>query len=203
MRVGVYGGSFDPIHYGHLILAEQGREQAGLDEVLVVPAARPPHKLDAPPSSFEHRAAMIRLALGTVPGFTLDLLEGRRSGPSYTADTLDELHRLRPGDEFFLLQGSDSLPDLPKWHDPRRILARAGLVVMERPGWPVRTVAEVAASVGIPVASLHMQKVEVPLIDIASRDIRRRISEGRSVRFMLPDSVIDYARQHRLYPPPA
>jgi nicotinate-nucleotide adenylyltransferase len=168
---------------------------------LVIPAARPPHKLDALPTRFESRVEMIRLALGDAPEFAVDLLEIERDGPSYTADTLDELHRRRPGDEFFLLLGSDSLPDVPKWHDPKRIVARAGLVVMERPGWPVYTAHEIAAAIGVGEASLSLQKVEVPLIDIASRDIRRRVAAGRSVRFMLPAAVERYIRDQRLYRP--
>src|SRR5437868_3543317 len=99
MRVGVFGGSFDPVHFGHMILAEQCREQAQLDEVLLVPAARPPHKLDVRLSDFQHRAAMLQLAFQNEAHFRVDLLESERPGPSYTADTLDELSRRRPGAE--------------------------------------------------------------------------------------------------------
>lgn len=199
MRIGVYGGSFDPLHYGHLILAEQSREQTRLDEVWFIPAARPPHKLDAPPSSFDHRVAMLQLALTGNPGFRIDTLESKRSGPSYTADTLDELHRLHPGNEWFYLLGSDSVPDLPKWHEPARIVARASLVVMERQGFTTPGSAEVAKLIGVPVTQLRMQKIDVPLIELASRDIRKRVAANRSIRFMVPEAVENYIRQHQLY----
>ncbi len=199
MQIGVYGGSFDPLHYGHLILAEQSREQAGLDEVWFIPAARPPHKLDAPPSSFEHRVAMLRLALAGHPDFGIDTLEAERAGPSYTADTLDELHRRHPGNEWFYLLGSDSVPDLPKWHEPARIVARASLVVMERHGSPTPGSEHVAKLIGVPATQLRMQTIDVPLIDLASSDIRQRVVTGRSIRFMVPDSVENYIQQHGLY----
>ncbi len=199
MRIGVYGGSFDPLHYGHLILAEQSREQAGLDEVWFIPAARPPHKLDVPPSSFEHRVAMLQLALAGYPRFRIDALEAERAGPSYTADTLDELHRRHPRNEWFYLLGSDSVPDLPKWHEPARIVARASLVVMERNGSPTPGSTEVAKLIGVPATQLRMQTIDVPLIDLASRDIRQRIAAGHSIRFMVPESVENYIQQHGLY----
>ncbi len=199
MRIGVYGGSFDPLHYGHLILAEQCREQARLDEVWFIPAARPPHKLDAPPTSFEHRVAMLRLVLDWYRGFDIDTLELDRPGPSYMADTLDELHRRHPGNEWSYLLGSDSVPDLPKWHEPARIVARASLVVMERNGSPTLGTDQVAKLIGVPATVLRMQTIDVPLIDLASRDIRQRVVAGRTIRFMVPESVEDYIQQHGLY----
>lgn len=199
MRIGVYGGSFDPVHFGHLILAEQCREQTQLDEVWFVPAARPPHKLDAPPSSFEHRAAMLRLALGSHPGFRVDTLESERPGPSFTADTLDELSARLPDAEWFYLLGSDSLPDLPTWHEPQRILARATLVVMKREGFPLLKPAEIARGIGIKVSQVRMQPVDVPIVELASRDIRKRVSAGLSIRFMVPNAVQEYIKLHQLY----
>jgi nicotinate-nucleotide adenylyltransferase len=199
MRIGVYGGSFDPIHFGHLILAEQCREQAALDEVWFVPAARPPHKLEMPLSSFEHRVAILHLALDGHSGFRIDTLEAKRPGPSYTADTLDELHRSHPGNEWYYLLGSDSVPDLPKWHEPARIVARAALIVMERHGSPTPNSADVEKLIGVSRGQSRMQKIDVPLIDLASRDIRQRVAAGRSIRFMVPELVENYIREHRLY----
>lgn len=199
MRIGVFGGSFDPLHLGHLILAEQSREQAGLDEIWFVPAARPPHKLDAPLTSFEHRVSMLRLALSTHPLYRIDTLEADRPGPSYTADTLEELNRRHPGNQWHYLLGSDSVPDLPKWHEPQRIVAAAGLVVMERQGYPVLPAAEVARLIHVPSSLLRMQTIKVPLIELASRDIRQRVATGRSIRFMVPDAVENYIRQYGLY----
>lgn len=199
MRIGVFGGSFDPLHLGHLILAEQSREQAKLDEVWFIPAARPPHKLDAPPTSFEHRVAMLRLILDKHSDFRIDTLEADRAGPSYTADTLEELHRRHPGNYWHYLLGSDSVPDLPKWHEPARIVAVAGLVVMERLGFPTPTAAEVARMINVPPTSLRMQKINVPLIELASRDIRQRVATGGSIRFMVPEVIENYIHQHGLY----
>lgn len=203
MRIGVFGGSFDPVHFGHLILAEQCREQAQLDEVWLIPAARPPHKYTHPPSEFSHRLHMLELAVAGQPNYRIDQLEAERSGPSFTADTLDELHRRHPSHDWYLLLGSDSLPDLPQWHEPQRIVARAGLVVMERPGWPVVTADELAKLLKLPPdAELRLQKVEVPLIDLASRDIRRRVRTGKSIRFMVPADVENYLRNQKLYVAP-
>lgn len=198
MRIGVYGGSFDPIHYGHLILAEQCREQAGLDEVWFVPAARHPLKTDHAPAAFERRVDMLNLALAGQVGYRIDELENERPGLSYTADTLDQIRARHPSAELVLLLGSDCLPDLPMWREPQRIVAGAGLVVMERPGWPVVSAAELQAALGLATPP-RMARVDVPLIDLASRDIRRRVAGGKSVRFMLPRAVEEYIRDKKLY----
>src|SRR5262249_10274166 len=134
MRIGVFGGAFDPVHYGHLILAEQGREQARLDQVWFIPAARHPFKADTTVARFDRRVEMLRLAIAGHDAFRVNELEKDRPGLSYTADTLEELQRQNPGDELFMLIGSDTLPDLPKWHAPERVVRAAALVVMERPG---------------------------------------------------------------------
>lgn len=200
MRIGIYGGSFDPVHFGHLILAEQCREQARLDEVVFVPAARHPLKADHAPASFAHRVRMLELALADQPEYRVDTLENDRSGPSYTVDTLAEFHRLLPGAELALLVGSDCLPEFPKWREPRRILELAELVVMERHPWPVVSPEELRLSLKLPPEfALRMRQVDVPLIDLASRAIRRRVSERRSVRFMLPRVIEDYIESNGLY----
>jgi nicotinate-nucleotide adenylyltransferase len=200
MRIGVFGGSFDPVHYGHLILAEQCREQAGLDEVWFIPAARPPHKLDDSQSPFAARVEMLRLALSGPPVFRIDPLETERDGPSFTADTLEELDRRHPGREWSLLLGGDSLADFPSWREPLRILKRAELVVMERPGSPILGPEELAGALKMPAGTQpRLRKVDVPLIDLSSRDIRRRVTAGCSIRFMVPPEVDDYVRANRLY----
>jgi nicotinate-nucleotide adenylyltransferase len=200
MRIGVFGGAFDPVHYGHLILAEQGREQARLDQVRFVPAARHPFKAESTAASFDRRVEMLQLASAGHSAFRVEEIEKNRPGLSFTADTLDELSRQDPADEFFLLVGSDALPDLPKWHAPERIIRAATLVVMERPGHPVLSVAELQTAIGLPAGQqLRLQKVDVPLIDLSSRDIRRRVSQGRSIRYMLPRAVEVYVSEKRLY----
>ena len=196
MRIGVFGGAFDPVHFGHLILAEQGREQARLDQVWFVPAARHPFKAETTAAPFHRRVEMLRLAIAGHEAFRVNEIEKDRPGLSYTADTLDELKCQHPDDELFLLVGSDTLPDLPKWHAPERILRAATLVVRERQGHPLTPAAELQAAIGEPV---RLQQVEVPLIDLSSRDIRRRVSQGRSIRYMLPRAVEVYIAEKHLY----
>ena len=201
MRIGVFGGSFDPVHYGHLILAEQCREQAQLDEVWFVPSARHPLKTNRTPTSFEQRVAMLQLAIAGQQNFRIETLENDRPGPSYTADTLDELHRRHPDNELFLLLGSDTLAELPQWHEPDRIIKRATIVVMERRGTQAAEDSEtLKQSLALPTEmTVRLQFVDVPAIDIASRDIRQRIQDGCSVRFMLPSAVEDYISKNQLY----
>jgi nicotinate-nucleotide adenylyltransferase len=202
MRVGVFGGTFDPVHYGHLILAEQCREQARLDEVWFVPAARPPQKEERAVTRFDRRVEMLALALAGNPTFRVQELENERPGPSYTADTLAELRRRHPGAELFLLLGSDSLVDLPTWREPRRLVEQAGLLAVARPGTPVLSAEELRARLGLPPeVALHLEVVRAPLVDISSRDLRRRVAEGRSIRYFLPRPVECYIAEKRLYRP--
>jgi nicotinate-nucleotide adenylyltransferase len=199
-RVAVFGGTFDPVHLGHLIMAEQAREQARLDQVWFVPAASPPHKQGLAVTPFAHRAEMLHLAVAGQPSFRVEELEKDRPGPSYTADTLEELRRRHAHTELFLLLGSDCLPDLPHWHDPQRIVGAAGLLVVARPGWPVAGPEELSKALGLlPEVELRWQVVEVPLIEIASRDLRHRVAEGRSTRFLVPRAVECYVQEKRLY----
>jgi nicotinate-nucleotide adenylyltransferase len=199
MRIGVFGGTFDPVHVGHLILAEQAREQGRLDEVWFVPAPRPPQKEGQPVTRFEQRVEMLQLAIAGQPAFRVDEIEKERDGPSYTAETLAELRR-HPEHTFYLLVGGDSLVDLPNWREPQRIVAQAGLLVMARPSSPVVGAAELRRRLGLgPEEPLSLELMEAPLIDIASRDLRRRAAEGRSLRYMVPRAVEVYVREKGLY----
>src|SRR5262249_30883151 len=146
MRVGIFGGTFDPIHLGHLAVAEQCREQAALDQVWFVPAPRPPHKLDRAVTPFGQRVEMLALALAGNPAFRIDEIQKEPAGPSYMADTLLQIHERRPGLDLHLLIGSDCLPDLPHWYQPERIIERATLLVVARPGWPVLSAEEMRSS---------------------------------------------------------
>jgi nicotinate-nucleotide adenylyltransferase len=200
MRVGVFGGTFDPVHLGHLILAEQCREQAKLDQVLFVPAARPPHKLDRELTKFEQRVEMLGLAISGQPAFRIDAREKNRPGPSYTYVTLEELRQHQPGADFFLIIGADSLHDLPGWVQPRRILELAALLVVPRPGFEMAELETLRQSFKLPDDfPLRLQMVHAPLIDIASRDVRQRISQGRSVRYLIPRAVEAYVAEKGLY----
>ncbi len=196
MRIGVFGGAFDPVHFGHLILAEQCRDQGRLDEVRFVPTARPPHKPHTA-ARFDQRVEMLALAVAGNPAFHVDEIEKDREGPSYTVDTLAELRRRRPGDDFWLLAGGDVVRDLHLWYEPRRLVETAGLLVMARPGTPPPDRDELGARLGL--SAVRLEVVEAPRIDIASSDLRRRAAEGRSLRYLLPRAVECYVRDKRLY----
>src|SRR5262245_51325056 len=142
MRIGIFGGTFDPVHVGHLILAEQAREQGALDEVWFVPAPRPPQKEGQAVTRFEQRVEMLQLAIAGQPAFRVDEVEKERAGLSYTAETLALLHQRHPEHAYFLLVGGDSLVDLPNWREPRQIVELAGLLVMARPSSPIVGAAE-------------------------------------------------------------
>src|SRR5437762_1312049 len=142
MRIGVFGGTFDPVHLAHLILAEQCREQARLDQVWFVPAARPPHKHEDELTPFERRVEMLQFAVAGQPAFRVEELEKDRPGPSYTVDTLEELRRRHADAEFWLVLGADTLQDLPQWYEPARIARLAGFLVAGRPGARIAPAAE-------------------------------------------------------------
>jgi nicotinate-nucleotide adenylyltransferase len=195
-RLGIFGGSFDPVHLGHLVLAEQCRVQGELDRVLFVPAARPPHKSDRELTAFHHRVEMLTLAISGNPAFAVDELEKDRPGPSYTVDTLEAIHRREPAAELWLILGADSVVDLPKWYEPGRIVEMAGLLVVGRPGMTMPDAAELHRDLGRTVRTCA---VESPLIGIASRDVRRHLTEGRSVRYQIPRAVEAYLEDKKLY----
>jgi nicotinate-nucleotide adenylyltransferase len=199
MRIGVFGGTFDPVHLGHLILAEQCREEARLDRVAFVPAARPPHKLHRPVTPFSHRVEMLNLAIAGHSAFIVDELEKERAGPSFTVDTLEEFHRRDRTAELVLLVGSDCLGDLPSWRDPVRIGQLAELLVMRRAGWSVETLEKLRVDGQFPPDLRLLTLTGAPMIDLSSRDLRERAAKGRSLRFLVPRAVECYIQTHRLY----
>ncbi len=200
MRVGIFGGSFDPVHLGHLILAEQCREQGKLDEVRFIPAARPPHKQHQSLTSFHQRAEMLGLAISGHSAFRIDELEKDRPGPSFTADSLEQLKNAMPDAELCLILGADSVVDLPQWHEPARIAALAELLVVGRPGWALPKEAMLRSLIELPEGtSWRIRGITIPLVEIASREIRRKTSLGESIRYQVPRSVEAYILQHGLY----
>lgn len=199
MRVGLFGGAFDPVHLGHLILAERCREEAGLDEVWFVPSYKPPHKADRELTRFEHRCDMLGFAVSGQPRFRVEPVERELPPPSYTLHTLEALAERHPGDEFHLLVGADTLADLPNWHRPADVLARAKLVAVARPGAEAWTADRLAAAVGVPPAAVRLAVVESPLVDISSRAVRARVAAGKSVRFLVPRAVEEFVRERGLY----
>ncbi|HEV2108659.1 MAG TPA: nicotinate-nucleotide adenylyltransferase [Thermomicrobiales bacterium] len=195
-RIGVFGGTFDPIHYGHLIAAVELRHALSIDRVLFVPAPRPPHKRSGLVGSDHHRLAMVRLAITGEESFEVSTIEYERSGPSYTADTLVELHEGHTDAAFFLFLGEDALRDFPTWHQPERILGLAHLAVATRPRSHLdldqlyRTLPEIQDRVTL---------VPTPSIGISATDLRARASTGRPLRYQTTDAVIDYIGEHGMY----
>ncbi|MCX2726233.1 nicotinate-nucleotide adenylyltransferase [Thermomicrobium sp. 4228-Ro] len=195
-RIGIFGGTFDPVHHGHLIVAEVMMEELGLDRVLFLPAGQPPHKLDRPITPAFHRLTMLQLALQGNPHFGISFVDVERPGPCYTVDSLAILRREYPGDELVFLMGEDSLRDLPTWREPNRIAEQALLGVALRPNVEVDLATVFAA---VPAARDRVLLVHVPLIQIAASDIRRRVAEGRTIRYQVPRAVEQYIERHGLY----
>lgn len=196
MRLGVFGGTFDPVHMGHLIAAEDARAAMRLDEVLFVPAGEPWFKSYRRVTPARHRLAMVRLAVRDNPRFGVSDMEIRREGPSYTIDTLAELRRVRPDAEMFVILGVDALREIDRWRQPRRLFQMATVVGMARPGASLDVSVLNAA---IPGASDRIRLVDSALIDISGTDIRRRVADGASIRYRVPPAVERYIRDHSLY----
>lgn len=199
MRIGLFGGTFDPIHVGHLILAERCREEAGLEEVWFLPSYVPPHKTERTITRFEQRCEMVALATAGQPAFRVERIEKELPPPSFTSETLAELRARHPEHEFSLVIGGDSLREFPTWHNPRKVLELARLVAVPRPGTGAVTAEELAAKLELPAERVRLLLVECPAIDIASREIRARVKEGKSIRFLVPRSIEEYIRERKLY----
>ncbi|MCA9269160.1 MAG: nicotinate-nucleotide adenylyltransferase [Planctomycetales bacterium] len=200
MRLGIYGGSFDPVHYGHLLLAECCREQLALDEVWFLPAAVPPHKTRQARAADKHRAEMLQLAIGGHDAFRLATLELERGGVNYTFETLEQIQRDRPDDRLFFLMGADSLDDFPRWREPARICQAATISVVARPGAPAPDFdALLGVASGEQIAAMRAAVVTMPLIELSSSDLRRRVAAGQSVRYRTPAAVRKYIESHGLY----
>jgi nicotinate-nucleotide adenylyltransferase len=221
-RLGVLGGTFNPIHLGHLVLAESLRESLALDRVLFVPAGTPPHKTAPGIAPAVDRYAMAALAVAGHPAFATSDVEVRRAGPSYSVDTLEALAGEWPGEHLFFLMGSDTFLDLLTWHTPERLTAWATLAVgyragssfdpesaaargilarLGRRGWRRVTPAGGSAGVVEAVAPGEVLLVETRSLSVSAREIRALLAAGRSVRYLVPPAVADYIAQHRLYEP--
>ena len=198
MRVGVFGGTFDPPHIGHLIAAEGARLPLSLEEVLFIPAGQPWFKADRPVTAADHRLAMVELAVASNPFLQVSDLEIRRPGPTYTVDTLAELHRgLEEDPELYVILGLDALKDFGRWHEPRRVLEMATVVGMRRPGsesFDPQWIEAVS-----PGASAGVVVLDSPLIGVSGVELRRRIAEGKSIKYLVPEPVESHIREHRLY----
>ncbi len=191
MNIGVFGGTFDPPHVAHTRVAEHVRTSMGLDKVILVPCAIPPHKRERIITAGETRLEMLQLAVAGHNGLEISTAELDRGGVSYTVDTLEEFHRSMPDVSLFLLVGMDNMPDFRSWKDPQRILTLARVIVMTRPGFP--------ADASVSGDTAHFSICEVPAIDIAASDIRRKAERGESIHGLVADSVEQYIQSHTLY----
>jgi nicotinate-nucleotide adenylyltransferase len=190
-RIGLFGGTFDPPHMGHLIVAAHVREDLRLDKIIFMPAMTPPHKQDRIVTSGSERLFMVQRAITGDPFFEASDIEVRRGGVSYTIDTVRELLRESPGAELTVLIGMDNLADFGTWRDPAGILELATMAVMTRPGY----VPGETGAAFLP----HMSLCEVPHIGIAARDIRQRVASGKSIRYLVPDEVASFIHERGLY----
>jgi nicotinate-nucleotide adenylyltransferase len=200
MRLGLFGGSFDPVHYGHLLLAECAREQHRLDQVLFLPAAVPPHKQGRVLSADAARIEMLQLAIGGHPSFSASRYEIDQGGVSYTVDTLRHFTREQPGAELFLLLGADTLYDLPRWRESAEVCRLAVPLVAQRAGVEqvdFRCLSGIASLARIDFFRQHL--VEMPSIGLSSSEIRSRVAQSRSIRYWTPRAVEQYIETHQLY----
>lgn len=202
-RVGILGGTFDPVHYGHLLIAEEVAEALELDRVYFVPAAIPPHKLGQEISPAADRVAMVELAIADNDRFTLCRIELDRQGPSYTVDTLEglaaEARTQGVERDVYLIVSCEAADDLPTWRAPARVLELARLVMVPRPGYAMPDPDALAVTVGAPPGQGRILSVDtLPLAHSAS-DIRRRVAAGGTIRYLVPPAVEAYIRDHRLY----
>ena len=181
-RIGVFGGTFDPVHVGHLAIANAALEEVPLERLLFVPARRSPLKERDPHASATDRLAMLEAAVRDEPRFAVSRLELERDGPSYTVDTLAAL---RGEGELYLIVGSDAIADFPLWREHERVRSLATILVAARPGAP-----------GIPPG---VRRLDAPLLDISSRELRARAARGRSLRYLVPEAALRYIEEHSLY----
>lgn len=192
-KIGVYGGTFDPPHVGHLIVAGDACEALGLDRLLFVPSAVPPHKRHSVEATAEVRMEMVEAAVGGDERFEVSDMELRREGPSYTVDTLRELRERYPGAELYLLVGADVVPDLPTWRAPEEILRLARLAVLARAG---EHGGEGASEAERPIPFV---RVPVTRVDVSATEVRRRVREGRPIRYLVTDPVRAIVEREGLY----
>ena len=197
-RLGIMGGTFDPIHYGHLLMAEEARTAFALDRVLFVPNGRPAHKKIHTVSSPEDRYAMTLLATASNPYFSCSRLEIERPGPSYTIDTLRAVRQMHPELEaLYFITGADAVLEISTWHEADRLASECRFIAATRPGSKLERLAEVVD----PAFLEHVSFLPIPGLEISSTDLRRRVREGGSIAYLTPEPVESYLRQQGLYLP--
>jgi len=196
-NLGVMGGTFDPIHLGHLAVAEEAREVLGLDRILFVPAGQPPHKPAGDVTPIEHRLAMVELAIADNPAFELSRVEVDRLGPSYTVDTVERL--AAAGDRLTVILSAETFAELPTWHEPERLFEAARVAVAPRWGYPAPDPEWLAEA--FPGREVRVSYLEGPRLGVSSTALRARVAAGRSIRYLVPAPVEAYIATHHLYSP--
>ncbi len=200
MRTALYGGSFDPIHHGHLILAREAMERLALDRIVFIPAAQSPHKLERTPAPPAVRLAMVRAAIAGEPRFECDDSETKREGPSFTVDTVEAWRVKFPHDEFFCLIGEDNVRELHTWRRYEELRAMVKFVVFGRDAYPSHGADKVYVAIDTGVSALLR---EMPVIqrrvDISATEVRKRVAQRRSIRYLVPEAVREIIETHRLY----
>lgn len=200
-KLGILGGSFNPIHLGHLVLAETAREALGLERVIFIPAKLPPHKTATALAGGADRLAMVRLAVAGNPAFAVSDIELRRPGVSYTVDTVRALReKLGAGIQIYFLIGMDTVAELAAWREVARLARLCKFIPLSRPGQPSPDAAALERAVGKrPAGAILKRALVMPLIGISSSEIRRRAADGRTIRYLVPAAVAAYIRRKRLY----
>ncbi|MFH1663014.1 MAG: nicotinate-nucleotide adenylyltransferase [Chloroflexota bacterium] len=198
MKTGILGGTFDPAHIGHIAVAGAVKDELGLAEVVFIPAGKPWFKADALVLSAEHRLNMVRLAIAGEPCFRVSAMEIERAGLTYSVDTVAELKKeMKDDDELFFIIGWENLIELPRWHQPQRLVSLCRLVAVPRVGFPVPDLASIEAS--IPGISKRVIILDEPQVDISSSVIRQRVRQGLSISHLVPEAVEKYIKEHGLY----
>jgi nicotinate-nucleotide adenylyltransferase len=198
MKIGVLGGTFDPVHRGHIMVAEEARASLTLSRLLMVPAGSPPFKGYKPIASAEHRLAMLRLAVAGMTGIEVSTIEIERPGPSYTVDTIAALRKqYGKDDEIYFIIGRDSLEQFPDWREPARIISLCMLAAVPRPGWDQPDMQVMEGR--LPGISERIVFLEKPRVDISASAIRKMVADGKSIESLVPEPVAEYIQQHKLY----
>lgn len=193
-KIGIMGGTFNPVHNAHLIMARYAKEQYGLNNIIFMTSGNPPHKQNVNMPDAEVRHKMLRLAIGADDDFTADDYEVKSSSYSYSVNTLKYLKGIYPNDRIYFIIGGDSLKDLPKWYKPREILSMCTLLVYPRKGDTEGQISKIKKMYGG-----EIYPISSPELEISSTEIRKRLTEGKSVRHMIPDRVLEYIEENKLY----
>lgn len=199
-KIGIFGGSFDPIHLGHLLTADQFCSELSLDLVKLIPAKISPFKQGYTPTADKHRLEMLKLAIGAHPKLQVDEIELQRGGVSFTIDTVLDLQRNEPDATWYLLIGADSLKDFKKWKSPNELLKVVQLVVARRGGFAEPDWSELAGLAPAErLLDIEKRRLDLPVMEISSTAVRQRIEQNRSIRYLVPAAVEVYIQEHRLY----